>query len=398
MSTPEKKPNYITYLLDAYKSKAWGVLLFNFLIASLSLYGVFSIIMALGVNFPKETASLSPQTELEGSPPNPETQESEAATEKPSVNPFSEVRFPMASCGNPLPKSDEDYPISFYPVFIDHSEANLEKIKSEFCRDSFPKRRESDKLFIQVSSFTDRAKAQDFADFLAETFGSAEVGQATVVATNPSTSAKNSPSPSPTPQPRQARRSPPSREGFSEVTLNCDSQNRDTRVFKKLEIGCHKKNQYNNIELQFDNYGRDWYEIITDKGKVSNDNLGMSSVRGKTYILITSGGSAYDEYLSDKKAVQLELGARQITNNQVSRTIIIDCSDSPLKVWGINLRPRCSEAGTNIEFTGRQVPARINMDFGGDAPILFNPETTLFGNSGYVRSSSDRMQLTFSAY
>ncbi|MEB3882267.1 hypothetical protein [Lyngbya sp. CCY1209] len=398
MSPPEKKPNYITYLLDAYKSKDWGILLFNFLIASLSLYGVFSIIMALSVNFPKETASLSSQTELEGSPPTPETQESEAATEKPSVNPFSEVRFPMASCGNPLPKSDKDYPINFYPVFIDHSEANLEKIKSEFCRDSFPKRRESDQLFIQVSSFTDRAKAQDFADFLAETFGSAEVGQATVVATNPnSTSAKNSPSPSPTPQPRQARRSPPSREGFSEVTLNCNSKNRDTRVFKKLEIGCHKKDQYRDIELQFDNYGRDWYEIITDKGKVSNDNLGTSSVRGKAYILIASGGSVSED-LSERQAIQVELRARQITNNQVLRTITIRCSDSPLKVWGIHLRPRCSEAGTNIEFTGRQVPASINMDFGGDAPILFNPETTLFGNSGYVRSSSDRMRLTFSAY
>ncbi|GEM_PF-3083837 len=402
MSTPEEKPsfsnsvlpNYRTYLLNAYKSKAWGILLFNFLIASLSLYGVFSIITALSVNFQKETASLSPQTELEGSPPNPETQKSEAVTEKPSVNPFSEVRFPMASCGNPPPKSDKDYPINFYPVFIDHSEANLEKVKSEFCQDSFPKRRENDKLFIQVSSFTDSAKAQDFADFLAETFSSAEVGQATVVATNPnSTSARTSPSPSPTPQPRQARRSPPSREEFSKMIMNCGSQNRDTQVFEQLEIDCYI-NYINSSKLQFDNYGRDWYEIMTDKGLVWNDSLGSSFVSGKMYILISPSGSVSGD-LHREVINRIELEARKIKNNQVSRTITIRCSDSPLTVWGIHLRPRCTGAGTNIDFTGR-VPNRISMDFRGDKPILFEPG--FLGNDGYVRSTADRMQLTFSVY
>ena len=405
MPNPEKKPSfstspipsYINYLENAYKSKAWGILLFNFLIASLSLYGVFSIITALSINFQEETASLSSQTELEGSPPNLETEELEPLTEEPSVNPFSEVRFPMASCGDPLPKSDEDYPINFYPVFIDNSEANLEKVKSEFCQDSLAKLRENDKLSIQVSSFTDSAKAQDFADFLAETFSFAEVGKPTVVATNPnSTSARSSPSPSTTAQPRQERNSPPSREGFSNMTINCGQKNSDTQVLQELEIDCYR-NQLGNTQLQFDNYGRYWHEIITDKGRVFNDNLGGSWRVGKSYILIPSGGSVSEDS-SERQAVQLELGARQITNNQVSRTIIINCSDSPVKVWGIHLRPRCAGAGINIEYTGKHVPAIVNMDFGGDAPVLFTPETTFFSRSGYVRSSSNRMQLTFSAY
>jgi hypothetical protein len=396
MSTPKKKPNYITYLLDAYKSKAWGILLFNFLIASLSLYGVFSMIRALSANFNQETASRSSQTELEGAPPTPETQESEVATENPSVNPFSEVRFPMESCGDSLPQSDEDYPISFYPVFIDHSEANLEKIASEFCRDSFPQRREGDQLFIQVSSFTDRAKAQDFADFLAETFASAEVGQATVVATNPnSTSAKNSPSPSPTPQPRQARRSSPSRDGFSQMTMNCDTQNRDTQVFEQLEIDCYRIQVARGLsvgKLELNNYGRDWYEVITSQGEILRGTLVDSVPKGDSYILVSPSGSIREDLHKDMSN-QIELRVRKMARSQASRSITVKCDDKPLKVWGIHLTPRCSEAGTNIIYVNG-ARTNVKVDFGGDNPIAFQP-VTIITQSGYFRSSSNQMRLTF---
>ncbi|MDV7398606.1 hypothetical protein RZS08_44790, partial [Arthrospira platensis SPKY1] len=128
-------------------------------------------------------------------------------------------------------------------------------------------------------------------DFLAETFASAEVGQATVVATNPnSTSAKNSPSPSPTPQPRQARRSPPSRDGFSQMTMNCDTQNRDTQVFEQLEIDCYRIQVARGLsvgKLELNNYGRDWYEVITSQGEILRGTLVDSVPKGDSYILVS---------------------------------------------------------------------------------------------------------------
>lgn len=401
MSNPLGKPpssfsatlqNYVAYLRHAYESKAWGTLGFNLLVASLACYGVFSVFRVLTHHFQGEQPPLTATSEPEVAETNPEIAESETTIEEPAPNPFSEVRFPMASCGEALPDSDSEYPVNFYPVFIEHSDANLEKVKTEFCQDSFSKSRDNDELSIQISSFIDRDRAEDFADFLSETFGSAEVGQPTVIASNPnSTSARSSPSPSPTSEPRQVRSTPRSREGFSSITLNCGSPNRDTQVVDQLEIDC-SKSRFGRGVIQLDNYGGDWYEVMTSEGEIFKAVVVDSAPKGDSYILVPPAGSIRENLHKDM-GNQIELSVRTISRSQASRSIMVRCDDKPLKVWGIHLTPRCSGAGTNITYVNA-ARTNVKVDFGGDNPIAFQP-VTIITQSGYFRSSSNQMRLTF---
>ncbi len=83
--------------------------------------------------------------------------------------------FPRASCGDVLPTQSSEYPIDFYPVFIDFSEENLETVKDKFCRDSYPTSREN-KQYIKVASFSDYKKAEEFKSLMSKTFNNAEIG------------------------------------------------------------------------------------------------------------------------------------------------------------------------------------------------------------------------------
>jgi hypothetical protein len=85
--------------------------------------------------------------------------------------------FPLASCGDSNPGGTNYW----YPVFITNSQANLFLVRRDYCRDAFPKyRKERGITSIQVASFLDPQKAEQFAQIMRNKIDNAEVGQPTI--------------------------------------------------------------------------------------------------------------------------------------------------------------------------------------------------------------------------
>jgi hypothetical protein len=92
-------------------------------------------------------------------------------------NSFRNVSFPRPACGDPVPPA-KTFPVSFYPVFINYSPDNLASVRTQYCRDAYPARRqETSQQAIQVASFTSINRAKDFAEFMSVKLGSGEVGK-----------------------------------------------------------------------------------------------------------------------------------------------------------------------------------------------------------------------------
>lgn len=97
-------------------------------------------------------------------------------------NPFDRGSFPKSSCGDAMPTNPSAYPVSFYPIFVSISDANLRTAQSQFCRDSLAvTRTDTGRKAIQISSFTNRDKAMQFRDYVGRSIGDAEVGPPTIV-------------------------------------------------------------------------------------------------------------------------------------------------------------------------------------------------------------------------
>ena len=98
---------------------------------------------------------------------------------------FSSSNFPKVSCGDPLPSDPNEYPVTFYPVFVPYSEANLDKARSLFCQDALKVRhKDTQEIAVQISSFTNEKKSRSFANFINSEISDAEVGQPTVRSLN----------------------------------------------------------------------------------------------------------------------------------------------------------------------------------------------------------------------
>jgi hypothetical protein len=111
-------------------------------------------------------------------PPSAPTQPSAAATEKFQHN----FTFPQNSCGDQLPDDQTAYPVTFYPVFVTYTDANLNQLKSEFCRDAFKMFREKNNRYeIQVGSFITPQRASEFKSVLSETFNGVDVGEGSII-------------------------------------------------------------------------------------------------------------------------------------------------------------------------------------------------------------------------
>ena len=90
---------------------------------------------------------------------------------------FSNYQFPLASCGEQDPGGTN----AWYPVFIENTENNLSLVRNQFCQDSIQKyRQKREKTSIQVASFVNRAKAEEFSRLMQNNLGSGEVGEPTV--------------------------------------------------------------------------------------------------------------------------------------------------------------------------------------------------------------------------
>lgn len=109
-----------------------------------------------------------------------------------SSNPFDKVQFPQPVCGDTLPTDLKAYPVKLYPVFVDYSESNLQTVQSKFCQDALSRTREkTGKEAIQVGSFLTVDRANAFKEFLLKNIGSGEVGEPTVIESNPNSNNYN---------------------------------------------------------------------------------------------------------------------------------------------------------------------------------------------------------------
>ena len=105
-----------------------------------------------------------------------------------SPNPFDSDSFPKAGCGDRMPTDKKTDIVKLYPVFVDYSDSNLQNIKDNYCGDALKiTTKDQGKYVIQVASFTDEKRVNQFKEFLARKLGntSVEVGEATVIGTKP---------------------------------------------------------------------------------------------------------------------------------------------------------------------------------------------------------------------
>jgi Domain of unknown function (DUF4367) len=105
-----------------------------------------------------------------------------------SPNPFDSDSFPKTSCGDRMPTDRKTDTVKLYPVFVDYSDSNLQTIKTNYCRDALKiTTKDKGKYVIQVASFTDEKRVNQFKEFLARKLGSTsvEVGEATVIGAKP---------------------------------------------------------------------------------------------------------------------------------------------------------------------------------------------------------------------
>lgn len=112
----------------------------------------------------------------------------------PANKPETEQTYPLPktpqkTCGDPLPEATTSAPVNFYPVIVDYSEKNLYLVRKYFCEDAlkrFSKMVEKD--IIQVGSFANQEKANEFKIKLAQYFAGAYVGEPTILKASSDTS------------------------------------------------------------------------------------------------------------------------------------------------------------------------------------------------------------------
>lgn len=145
-----------------------------FLTASLTL-----CIGLVGYVWSRQQIPTSPPVSIQASP-------------SPSSKPIADVPVPPLGvaqkvCGDALPTDEKAYPVIFYPVLVSYSEKNLELVKKHFCKDAI---RISNiglpKYVIQVGSFTNREKAENFQSKLDPYLRKVEGGEPIIIIANPS--------------------------------------------------------------------------------------------------------------------------------------------------------------------------------------------------------------------
>ncbi len=95
----------------------------------------------------------------------------------PSLNNIPSPSFPLSTCGDP----NQGGTNTWYPVFIDNSDANLFLVRRDYCGDAFRKCRKEKRITsIQVASFTNQDKAEQSAEIMRNKIGSGEVGQPSI--------------------------------------------------------------------------------------------------------------------------------------------------------------------------------------------------------------------------
>lgn len=90
------------------------------------------------------------------------------------------VSFPREECGSEAPSSSRS-PTNYYPVYINYSEQNLSRVRSDFCEDAHKQARPSGKVSVKVASFNSGEAAEKFKEFIVAHINVAgEVGEPTL--------------------------------------------------------------------------------------------------------------------------------------------------------------------------------------------------------------------------
>jgi hypothetical protein len=111
----------------------------------------------------------------------------ERSSSSRAANEFSQQRYPKSECGDKLPTDPNQYPVNFYPVYLQYSERSLNIVRARYCQDAYVMTRENTGIkAIQVASFSSRTRAEGFKEFIAQRVGaSSEVGEPRRVESKP---------------------------------------------------------------------------------------------------------------------------------------------------------------------------------------------------------------------
>ncbi len=135
--------------------------------------------------------SILPTITITATPsPTPPISDQSPTVANTPTNPFENSSFPQSACGDPIPAGSGS-PVSLYPVFVEYSDNNLQRIKAQFCQDALSKiRKGTNRQAVQVASFSSRDRAVLFADFLSKSFRGVEVGEPTILPSSRSNNAE----------------------------------------------------------------------------------------------------------------------------------------------------------------------------------------------------------------
>ncbi|WP_404789771.1 protein kinase [Altericista sp. CCNU0014] len=126
-----------------------------------------------------------------------------SSTPQPSSPPPEPSPAAAASCGD-----TGSGPQDWYPVFINN--ADLAEVRQQYCQDAIAKIRDDGTPAVQVASFTDRARADTFAQKVGGEVGIPyKIGASPTPASSPTAPSSPTPSPPASPSPSPAPASPP---------------------------------------------------------------------------------------------------------------------------------------------------------------------------------------------
>lgn len=125
---------------------------------------------------PSFTESPAP-TSINNASSTSSTQTIESNERSSTENSSFTARTPEDSCGDRDPGGTN----TWYPIYINYSEKNLQQARNYFCRDAITTYRETKRLHsIQIASFLNKSEAHEFADLMQREVGSGEVGEGTI--------------------------------------------------------------------------------------------------------------------------------------------------------------------------------------------------------------------------
>lgn len=91
--------------------------------------------------------------------------------------------FPDNDCHSLLPTSDNDYPIKWYPIFIEYSPENLINVRNEFCQNAYQVGRDS--ILVSAYDESELYLAENLMNALSKDYAGIRLGEASVITEDP---------------------------------------------------------------------------------------------------------------------------------------------------------------------------------------------------------------------